>query len=161
MRSLLTAAVIGVAAACGPRATPADFDRAAVADSVTAAMRAYAAAFPGRDADAVTRFYLNDPDFRVYFDGALSRYDEMVAIVRNLLGSLRSIEGSFDDIQVTVLGPGAAVATTPFRDVLVDTTGTTTRLRGLVSWTWVRRSEGWRIIHGHAVHVPDTAAATH
>ena len=133
--------------------------RAGVVEAVTTAMQGYAAAFPTRDADAITAFYLNDPDFRTYFDGTVSTYTEMVAMVRGMMGGLRSVEGAFENIQVSVLGPTAAVATSPFRDVLVDTAGVTTRLKGVVSWTWVQRPEGWRIIHGNAIHVPDTTAA--
>ena len=127
-----------------------------VVDSITAAMAAYAASFPGRDPEAIIRFYANHPDFRYYDDGQPTTYPQMVGMIRSVMGSLRSVEGAFDSMQVTVLSASAGIATARFRDVLTDTTGAVVRLRGTVSWTWVRTPDGWRIMHGNASHVADS-----
>ena len=141
-----------------PPATITPEQRSQVVDSVTAAMHAYAAAFVTRDAEAAIRFYVNAPDFRMYDGGTPATYSELTGAIRGMMPGYKAIEGYFDDIQVTVLGPTAAVATSPFRDVYRDTAGVITRVRGTVSWTWVRRSDGWRIMHGNALHLPDTVA---
>ena len=160
MSRLLVATIILAGLGCNTDqpASITQAQRQLVVDSVTAAMGAYAAAFPGKDPEAITRFYADDPDFRYYDGGQATAYPAMVAMIRSLTGSLRSIEGGFDSIQVSVLSPSAGVATARFRDVLTDTSGTVTRVHGVVSWVWVRRGDGWRIMHGNAVHLPDSSA---
>lgn len=152
--------LVCVAAGCRPdQAGPMTAaQHQAVVDSVTAAMAAYAASFPGRDPEAITRFYANHPDFRYYYDGQPTTYPQTVSMIRSVMGSLRSVEGAFDSMQVTVLSASAGIATARFRDVLTDTTGAVARLRGTVSWTWVRTPDGWRIMHGNASHTADAVA---
>lgn len=136
-------------------------DRQLVVDSVAAAMEAYAAAFATLDAEKIVRFYKADPDFRMYADGAPVTGEALATQVRGMMAGLRAIDGKFTAIQVTVLSRDAAVATSPFEEVLTDTAGVATEMRGTVSWTWVREPEGWRIMHGNAAYLPANAGAAH
>ena len=133
--------------------------QAEVVRGVTAAMRAYEEAVKALNADATASFYIDSPDFRFYDGGQPATYAEMTAGVRAMFAGLRQLEGGFESIQVTVLGPSAAIATSPYVDILTDHDGTVTRLRGTVSWAWVHTPNGWRILHGNAMHIGEDGSA--
>lgn len=152
------ALVAFAATACaGPELPPfSDADRAAIADSVTAGMHSYEAAIKALDVEGIMGHYLVSPEFRFIENETVYGLEELRPVVEGL-ASLRGYEGGFGPIHVRVLVPGAALADAPFTDVLTDSAGVVTRLRGTVTWVWVRTPEGWRIVHGHAYAVPDTA----
>jgi hypothetical protein len=124
---------------------------------VDSAVRAFMVAELARDAEAATRHFLPAPDFRVHSDLDRFDYDSARAIMARTLPSLRSIEGGFDTVEVMVIGPGAALATTPFHETLTDSAGQATRLRGLTTWLWQRVGSDWKIRYLHAAHYPDPA----
>lgn len=145
--------------ATGSAGTQAAFDSAAVAASVDSAVRAFMAAELARDADAATAHFLRDADFRVHSDLDRFEYDSARAVVARTLPALRSVEGGFDTVEVMVIGPAAALATTPFHETLTDSAGKATRLRGLTTWLWQRVGDDWKVRYIHAAHYPDPAPA--
>jgi ketosteroid isomerase-like protein len=134
-------------------------DKQAVSKSVDSAMRAYLDAVVARDADRVIAHYANDPAFMAYFDGTPMSYDVISRTLRGMFGGLSAIDLKPVTVQVTVLSPDAAIAGFTFRESFTDTAMSVSPLLGTASWTWVRRSDGWKIIHGDAVHLPDTVRA--
>ncbi|HSW31704.1 MAG TPA: AtzH-like domain-containing protein [Longimicrobiales bacterium] len=151
------ALVAFVAAACAaPEAPPfTDADKAAIADSIEAAMHSYDAAIKALDVGGVWAHYTASPDFRFIENEAVYSLEELRPVVEGLR-SLRSYEGGFGEIHVNVLGREAALADAPFIDVFTDSAGVVARVRGTVTWVWIRTPEGWRITHGQAYAVPDT-----
>jgi ketosteroid isomerase-like protein len=132
---------------------------AAIIDEIIAGMHAYEGAVKRLDAEATIAFYIDSPDFRFYDGGQPATYAEMAAGVRAMFDGLKEFRGGFEAIQVTVLGASAAIATSPYVDILTDHAGAVTELRGSVSWAWVHTPSGWRIIHGNALHVGEDGAA--
>jgi ketosteroid isomerase-like protein len=159
-QKLKFALVVAVAAGCARPAATAltEAERAAIGDSVTAAMRSYEAAIKVRDAERVLAHYVQTPQFRLVDNETVYSYDALRPMVQGLFGSLRSYEGGFGPIHVNALSRDVALADAPYTDVYTDTTGTVTRVHGVVTWVWVHGADGWRIVHGQAFSAPDTAA---
>lgn len=108
------------------------------------------------DADRVIGHYANDPEFTAYFDATPMDYAMIANTVRGMFGGLRAVDLQPVTVRVTVLGRDAAIAGFPFREAFTDTSGKVSHLRGTASLTWVRRADWWKVIHGDAVHLPDT-----
>lgn len=130
--------------------------QAAQADTIRARMESYAAALAARDAERILSHYVQGPEFRLYVDGTLYTYDDMVGVASSMARTLSALEVRWDSVNVTSLGRGAAIAGATFRRVLTDTAGAVSRDRGTASWIWVRRDGQWRSIHGHGVHYAET-----
>ena len=147
--------------ACAPseRALQDD-EKHAIATAVDSAMHAYLDAVAARDADRVIAHYANDPEFLAFFDATPYDYAAMVGTTRSVFGGLSGIDLEPVVVQVTVLGRDAAIAGFTFREAFTDTAQRVTLLRGTASWTWLRRGNRWMIIHGDAVHLPDTPSTS-
>ena len=131
-------------AACRPAPEMAAPARQAVADTVRAAMNAYMVAAKTRDPALTAVFYAAEPEFRVYSGSAVLTYDSVIALERRATRS--SFDGAWESLDVMVLTQDSAVAEGRFWQVLTDSTGRTQPSRGTATWTWVRRSAGWRVI---------------
>ena len=121
-------------------------------------MHAFEQAERAIDAEALIAHFAATPEFHIYSDGARLSYDEMTAYIRRSFSTLRSIEGGFVSLDVTVLAPDAALATGTFREATMDLSGNTIRVRGAASWLWRRIDGRWLIVYGHADHHPDDEA---
>jgi ketosteroid isomerase-like protein len=135
-------------------------DKRAIAAAVDSAMHAYLDAVAARDADGVIAHYADDPEFLVFFDATPYDYAAMVSTVRDMFGGLSAVDVEPVTVQITVLGRDAAIAGFTFRETFTDTAQRVTPLHGTASWTWRRHGNGWTIIHGDAVHLPDTPSAS-
>ncbi|HEX9164295.1 MAG TPA: DUF4440 domain-containing protein [Gemmatimonadales bacterium] len=129
-------------------------DAAGIRASVERAMHSYLGAIKALDVDRAVNHYLDDPAMHVWNDGVRFDYAAWVAAARANLAPLRSIEGSWGEMTVVPLPPDAAVASASFEETVTDNSGVVTEIRGAVTWVWVRVDGEWRIIHGHAVHLP-------
>ncbi|MES2305097.1 MAG: nuclear transport factor 2 family protein [Gemmatimonadota bacterium] len=136
---------------------------AAIADSVSATLGEYRAAFAARDIDATMRFYADDPRFRWVEDGEL-RYSskaEVAAALRAFVPSLKAIELSYYDPVVTPLAPGVAVVATRFAQKITDSAGVMRGFAGAMSMTLIHGDSGWRFLVGHTSSlVPRPPTAT-
>jgi ketosteroid isomerase-like protein len=159
-RILCFALVVVASTSCArPEVAPlTDADRAAVADSVTAGMRAYEDAIKAKDVQRVLGLYGDSAQFRLIDNETVVSYAALRSMLPQLFGSLRSYGGGFGSIHVNVLSRDVALADAPYVDILTDTAGAVTRIRGAVTWVWLRGPRGWRIIHGQAYGTPDTTA---
>jgi ketosteroid isomerase-like protein len=158
MRVDVALGIVGLAAlfACTtaePRLSDAESE--AIKASVDSAMRSFENAERSRDLEALIAHFAQVPEFRVYSDGVRVGYDSLVAQIHRTFPSVARVEGGFEDIEVSVLGRDAAVASATFRSALTDTSGATFRQRGAATWVWMRQPGGWRIVYGHVDHYPD------
>jgi len=158
VKTVALALVALATVACGGSTTVpfTDSDRTAIADSVLAGMRSYEAAIKALDVQKTVGHYTTA--FRAIENEEVYSFEEWTGLVQEMLGSLRAYDGGFGEIHVNVLDRDVALADAPFLDVFTDSAGVVTRLKGTVTWVWVRTPEGWRIIHGHAYAVPDTTS---
>ncbi|MES2124874.1 MAG: nuclear transport factor 2 family protein [Gemmatimonadota bacterium] len=164
MISLRAAAAFLVAALAGCGAPPPAFTpehRAALADSVTAALESYRAAFVARDFDRAVGFYSDDPQFRWYENGEL-RYGSTAALagaLRAIGATVRSLELSYFETTVTPLAPGVAAVSTRFVEKVADTANALHGFAGVFSATMVHADSGWRFLVGHtSIVVPEPSA---
>lgn len=152
--------LIGVGAAtmllaCASGEAPMTEDElAALNDTVVALMNSYADALMSLDPEAITAFYADDPEFRIYLDGQRVTRAELVRQVFQMPSAIRSLEAAWEDIEVTPIGRHAALGASRFERTVVDVAGDTLRDWGTATWVWVRQDDGWRLIHGHGVHYP-------
>jgi ketosteroid isomerase-like protein len=145
----------------GDNATPdPQVSKEVLVASVDSAMHAYLTALTNLDAEGVIGHYANDPEFLGYMDGVPVDYATQSANVRALFGGLESIALDPVDVVVTPLGSDVAIASFTFSEVLTDTAGVATPLKGAVSWVWRHNGAGWAMIHVHAVHYPLDVAET-
>jgi ketosteroid isomerase-like protein len=159
---LMRNALVGVGAAtmllaCDPVEAPmTERELVALNDTIVVLMNGYADALMSLDPNAITAFYADEPTFRIYLDGQRISRAELVAQVAEMPSALRSLHAAFEDIEVTPLGRDAALGAARFERTVVDIAGDTLRDWGTATWVWVRRDEGWKVIHGHGVHYPGT-----
>jgi ketosteroid isomerase-like protein len=122
--------------------------------AVEAAMHSYLGAIKALDVDRAVAHYLDDPAMHVWNDGVRFDYAGWIAAARANLAPLRSVEGAWGDMTVVPLSADAAAASASFEETVTDRSGVVTQIRGAVTWVWVLRAGEWKIIHGHAVHLP-------
>jgi uncharacterized protein (TIGR02246 family) len=132
-------------------------DREEVRASMIALMNSYIDALKERNAERITNYFLNSPEFVFYAEGKRQGYDDIVAQVRDLFPNLKSYESKWDTIYVSVLNSDAVAAVAPFHEVLTDKNGVETRLKGEVTWIAVRAANEWKFSYAHATYQPDTA----
>jgi len=132
-----------------------DTQRKRITVAVEDAIHSFERAERARDAEALIAHFAAIPEFHIYSDGARLSYDEMTALVRRTLPTLRSIEGGFVDLHIMVLAPDAALAAGTFREGTTDASGNMTRARGAASWLWREINGRWLIAYGQADHYPE------
>ncbi len=121
---------------------------------VTEALRGFEAAQEQRDAARVVAYLA--PEFRMFQDGERVGRDAIVQQIAQTFQSLERLETSFEDVEVIVLGPRAALASFAFRDEIELAGGETVRQRGATTLLWRREGSRWRIVYAHSDHRPET-----
>ena len=120
--------------------------------AVEAAVWAFHAADTAKDAEAVIGLLW--PDFTMLADGNRISYGDAVAGSREFMAGLELFDTEWTDLQITVLGPDAAVASFQFRDSIVTSAGDLIQNRGPTSFVWQRRAGEWRLLFADADHYP-------
>lgn len=151
MRHFIGVAAL-VTAACGPTGTNSSLrvDEAAVRSEVKARVRAYGAVLgPTRcqDPEPYYDFWTYDHGGVVLAEnGRISELDPAAHRKQSQAWfcSVRMQSLTVDTVVVQVLGAETAVATWTFREEVVDTSGTRTRIRGDVMQPWMRLGGTWR-----------------
>jgi uncharacterized protein (TIGR02246 family) len=126
-----------------------------VVDSVIAMLTAWREAVGTRNVERVAGFYADDPEFRWIEDGMV-RYtsrQQLLEAYRGQMPSLRAMEFTLDNPQVTPLAPGVALVTTVFTQKITDTLGTVTGFAGVLTMTVIHADSGWRFLAGHTSSV--------
>ncbi len=143
-----------IATGCQPTGRPLSADEhAEVVFSADSATRAFLDAELARDVERVISHLA--PEFYMYVDGTRSDFDSVTAQIRRTFPTLTSFQAEFLDIEVIVLGRNGALVSTRFRDVITDTSGTTTRMRGATNFAWQRRGADWLMVYADADHYSD------
>jgi len=123
-----------------------------VAETILSVTRELAGAWERLDADAYLAHFSEDLTF--YFEGSRSSRTEFETVVRQAIASLR--ESTFEVLnpEVEVLGPNAAVISFELREVMVDTSGASTELRGVLTLVFERRRGQWLVVRAHETLPP-------
>ena len=127
--------------------------RDAIVAAVIARVRSFEAAERARDPERLLAHYASAPECRFYHDGRRASYDIIAAGVRGALPGVRSLEVSYDDVEVLVISAAYALVSATFRrELVIDSTGATIQHQGGVSWLWHSIDGQWLIVHGHISH---------
>ena len=149
-------AIVMGAMACQPPSTElTDEQRVAIEDTVVQVMARMIEAGRALDAEGVRASYAVSP-VAVLNGVIIEDFDARFEMTRQFLGSLRTVEGSYDNLHMEVLAPDAVVVTRNDHLSWTDTTGATGEWHS--AWTGVfRRIDGqWKIIYGHeSLAVPE------
>lgn len=140
-------------ASCGP-STDAPRDSEGVTVAVRSVMDTFLTAERERNAEEVVR--LLAPDFYMYGDGVRHGYDSVAAQILGTMPALQRMEPTWDEMEVSALGPNHALVTFTFRDLIVDAAGDTIRLRGPTTLVWRWDETGWKMTYADADHYPDS-----
>ncbi len=149
--------VLVAALGCAPAAPTSlrEADKARVVAEALAATESLFVAIEARDSARALALFAEDSGVRLIEGGSYTRR-EIAAFAGDLYRSMRSIESGLDGTpDVSVLSRDAAVVSGRYRDVLTDTTGKRTEVRGAGTWVLVRRQGRWVMQHVHAT--PDPA----
>jgi ketosteroid isomerase-like protein len=139
--------VVGVA--CQPPTTEMTAEqRAAIRDTVEQIMAQLVEAARALDGVPVRAAYAQNP-VSVINGIIIEDFDARFEMTKQFLGSLRALDGSYDNLYMEVLAPDAVVATRNDHLNWTDTSGTTGEWHS--AWTGVfRRIDGeWKIVYAH------------
>lgn len=126
--------------------------RQAVLASVDSAMHAFEDAERRLDVGALVGMIAPVRDFHVWNDGRRVDYETLTNGVLGGFKALRSVEGGFDGIEVTVLAREVAVASATFHEIVTDTSGTMNLISGVATYVWQKRGARWQIVGGQVQH---------
>jgi uncharacterized protein (TIGR02246 family) len=118
-----------------------------IAGMVVARTRELAASWERLDADAYLAHFSDDLTF--YFEGARVRRSQFEATVREAIGALRESTFEVLDPEVEVLGPNGAAISFELRELMVDHSGVTTALNGVLTLIYERREGRWLVVRAH------------
>lgn len=131
---------------------------AAVRQGVQATLDAYHALGAAGRWDALMRLYADDPRFRWVANGTIEArsVDEIRRYFMALSPGTR-VETIYQDAEITPLSPDIAQAVTSFQTRVVDPNGKGFGFGGILTMTFVKRADGWKILNGHSsspIHRP-------
>lgn len=105
--------------------------------------------------DSVLATFSREPDFAWIADAHLfDNWDSVLADARLRYAGLRSLTFRWDTLRVVALTRATGVVSGVASARLTDTLGATATVRAGATYVIVRRPSGWRILAGHASHVP-------
>ncbi|MDI1259963.1 oxalurate catabolism protein HpxZ [Aquabacterium sp.] len=119
-----------------------------VLQEVTAVFLRYEEALVANDVDALNAYFWANPCTTRYGIGDKQLGHEALVAYR-LTVPPPDYTRQLHEVRITAFGPDLAVAMTEF-------TRSDTTLRGFQTQTWVRFSDGWKIVSAHVSMIPFT-----
>jgi ketosteroid isomerase-like protein len=129
-----------------------------VRQGVQATLDAYRTLGAAGQWDALLRLDADDPRFRWVANGVVEA--RSAADLRKYFQALSPgvrVETSYQDTEITPLSPDLAYVVTLFQTRLVDPNSKGFGFGGILTMTFLRRPDGWKILNGHSsspVHRP-------
>jgi hypothetical protein len=149
--------LLGAAFSCAPvdEAPLSPGTRAAIADTVAQATRAFAATYSGLDGRLLVPFLRADSAFR-WLDG--ETFVDHKGWMRNAapFSGVRAGDLHINSLHVAVISPVAAVVSAYAMGTWTNTVGHTDRYRERTTYVWTRTDGVWRLLHFHSTEVPNT-----
>ena len=149
--------ILGATFSCAPvdEAPLSPGTRAAIADTVAQATRAFAAKYRALDGRLLVPFLRADSEFR-WLDG--ETFVDYKGWMRNAVpfSGVRAGDLHIDSLHVAVISPVAAVVSAYAKGTWTDTMDQTARYRERITYVWTRAEGVWRLLHFHNTEVPDT-----
>ena len=111
-------------------------------------MNSYEEAILASDAEGVTSYYLDDPDFVFYGYGQFNGYKDWIELVKKDFEST-SFEGDFyKDIKVHVLSDKVAFVYSSVEYSMVKASDEERTMEGGTVYVLVKKGDDWKIVHG-------------
>lgn len=147
----------GMIGGCGPaeQAEPPAADPAESRGEVLAAHEALVAAYERTDAEAFRALIDDGSGFLVFHPLTESRFDEETVAeggLDRMFGQIRGAHWTDVHLDVGVHGNTAWVTS----HVLLESASLDAPFVGRGSEVWVRRPDGWRLVHGHWSENPES-----
>ena len=162
MRRMLTVVALAGLAACQPKsAAMTDAQKAAMADSVRTMVSSIVDQMNKGDMNAGMAMYSADLDARYTENGmTYPSLDAMKKMSQDMSGGMESMNIKTDAIDVMVVGPDAAVVTSPFHMSAKPKGKPVYQTQGVWSGVVMRRGGRWQIVSVHeSVMHPDQMMA--
>lgn len=147
----VAALLIGACQQPAPEPGPTAADHQLIAATVDSLTRVFEQAERDRNPERVLG--LIAPDFYMYADGVRADYETIVAGIRDI-STFQHFEPGWENLEVRVLGPEAALASFTFQDSIVTGSGEVLLASGATSLIWERRDGEWRVVYADADHYP-------
>jgi uncharacterized protein (TIGR02246 family) len=126
------------------------FDRAALEKAVLETNAQMTAAANRLDAEAFFEYILETEQGLIIQNGALfkTRREALESVKRGFQGMVK-LDRRFENPQVTVISPDAALLTAEGSTTATLSDGRTVNSRFAVSLVFVRKDGQWKLLHGH------------
>ena len=108
-----------------------------------------------RDVDKILSMCDESPEFLFISDGQDFNYNNFVKIEHSGFASMQKHQLSWDTLHIKILGSDVVAAYAPFHQVITDTSGIESRLKGGVSWIAVQKDGILKLRYGQAWHAVD------
>ena len=103
------------------------------------------------------RYLDNSPDFFWVPPGYTTSisYDSVAVVLKATVLTLRTIDYKWETLRIIPLSAELATFTGIIQGVIIDTTGTVTKLRLIETGTVIRRQSGWKLLNGQTAILPE------
>lgn len=129
------------------------FDKEVVRQEMTNLILSYGQAVEKMDIEKTISHFNNDSEFYVYSDGRHFTYDEIKESVKNeFFKGLKKIELNWDTINVRTVDAKEAVCFAILNQSLLDSAGTTLKVRVEATFVGVKKDDSWKITYVHSRH---------
>lgn len=108
-----------------------------------------------RDVDLILSFCDDSPEFLFIGDGQEYNYSNFVKVEHSGFSSIQRHQLSWDTLHIKILSSDVVAAYAPFHQIITDTTGIESRLKGGVSWIAVQKDGVLKLRYGQAWHAKD------
>jgi len=108
-----------------------------------------------RDVDMILSLCDDSPEFLYIGDGQVYNYTNFVKVEHSGFASFQRHQLSWDTLHIKILGSDVVAAYAPFHQVITDTIGIESRLKGGVSWIAVQKDGILKLRYGQSWHAMD------
>ncbi len=165
IRVVLMMGLVGLMACRSAGSAPlTDSEQTRLRELVFETVDSNVATYERNDAPGLAGFYVDGPDFVAAGDGRFATNFDSVAARRSQLWAdqdhHRYLALDWSDKKVTVLGPDIATLNARYTEEVQFRSGRVGMNRGTWHVVFVRRPQGWRILHEVGVHCNAANTAT-
>jgi hypothetical protein len=148
-RFVLAAFALTVLAACQPATTElTEEQKAAISEELTQQYEGLLASTSQLSQEGFMGYFQNSHEITFAANGSFYRsHSALVDTVAAHWAPIASMEGNWGNLNIQVLAPNVAVATSVFNFTATDNAGATTHFTGTWTAVWVEREGAWKMVN--------------
>jgi len=108
-----------------------------------------------RDVDKIVSLCDDSPEFLFISDGLDYNYNDFAKLEHSGFSSMQRHQLSWDTLHIKILGSDVVAAYAPFHQVITDTNGIESHLKGGVSWIAAQKDGILKLCYAQAWHEMD------